>query len=218
MLLQKINVMGEFSAEIIIFLRISGFEVTTGENSENINASSVIVLAKEATDNTKLQISHYRRLGFAGKILLVTSGDIDDQTKSDFYDIGVDGFEIMHGLLARLPARIRSILRVYTNKETGLLAAGNLTYEVASCRTTVNKQVVHLGPTERRLLHVLLQKEGKAYTRDELIKNAWGNDIHVDSRTIDVHVGRLRKVMIEVGVQGFSIDTVRGVGYRGSWR
>lgn len=217
MLSHKVLVIGELASEIADSLHLSGFAVSNDMNSENINAAGVLVLVKEAIESNERQIVRFRRLGFVGKILLVTKTDISDKTKSDFYDAGVDGFEIQLGLLVRLPARIRSILRVYSNKDTGILIAGNLIYGVEGCRTAINNQEVHLGPTERSLLVVLLLKEGKVYTREELIEKAWGNNIHVDSRTVDVHIGRLRKILIAAGVDGFSIDTVRGAGYRGSW-
>jgi two-component system phosphate regulon response regulator PhoB len=71
---------------------------------------------------------------------------------------------------------------------------------------------VHLGPTEYRLLEYLMRHPGRVYSREQLLDGVWGNDVYVDERTVDVHVGRLRKA-INRGRNPDPIRTVRGAGY-----
>ncbi|NBR34862.1 MAG: DNA-binding response regulator, partial [Rhodobacteraceae bacterium] len=69
-----------------------------------------------------------------------------------------------------------------------------------------------LGPTEFRLLSTLMERQGRVLSRDQLLDDVWGRDIYVDTRTVDVHIGRLRKSLIEHGHDD-PIRTVRGAGY-----
>ena len=71
---------------------------------------------------------------------------------------------------------------------------------------------VHLGPTEFRLLRILMQRPGRVFTREQLLDGVWGRDVYVEERTVDVHVGRLRKA-INRGGEPDPIRTVRGAGY-----
>jgi two-component system phosphate regulon response regulator PhoB len=71
---------------------------------------------------------------------------------------------------------------------------------------------VKLGPTEFRLLTTFLEKPGRVFTREALLDRVWGRDIYVETRTVDVHVGRLRKALTEKGGDD-PIRTVRGAGY-----
>ena len=73
-------------------------------------------------------------------------------------------------------------------------------------------QSLHLGPTEFRLLSTLMEKPGRVWTREQLLDRVWGRDIYVDTRTIDVHVGRLRKALMQNGGDN-PVRTVRGAGY-----
>jgi two-component system phosphate regulon response regulator PhoB len=71
---------------------------------------------------------------------------------------------------------------------------------------------LHLGPTEFRLLEFLMQSPGRVFTREQLLDGVWGNDVYIDERTVDVHVGRLRKA-INRPLSPDPIRTVRGAGY-----
>ena len=73
-------------------------------------------------------------------------------------------------------------------------------------------RALHLGPTEFRLLSTLMEKPGRVWSRELLLDRVWGRDIYIDTRTIDVHIGRLRKVLMSDGGDD-PIRTVRGSGY-----
>jgi len=71
---------------------------------------------------------------------------------------------------------------------------------------------VHLGPTEYKLLDHLIQHPGRVFSREQLLDAVWGSDVYVEARTVDVHVGRLRKALNR-GQGADPIRTVRGAGY-----
>ena len=77
--------------------------------------------------------------------------------------------------------------------------------------------MVHLGPTDYRLLEFMMQAPGRVFSREQLLNNVWGDDVYIDDRTVDVHIRRLRNALEEFGYDRF-IQTVRGSGYRFSAR
>ena len=79
-------------------------------------------------------------------------------------------------------------------------------------RVTRGSDMLKLGPTEFRLLATLMEKPGRVWSREQLLDRVWGRDIYVDTRTVDVHVGRLRKVLMQNGGSD-PLRTVRGAGY-----
>jgi len=74
-------------------------------------------------------------------------------------------------------------------------------------------QEIHLGPTEFRLLDYLIQHPGRVFSREQLLDAVWGSDVYVEVRTVDVHIGRLRKALTASGSQTDPIRTVRSAGY-----
>ena len=112
-----------------------------------------------------------------------------------------------------LVARIKAVLRRSGSSGADAIAAGNMVIDVAAHRVTVNGEVVHLGPTEYRLLQYLVTHPDRVYSRAQLLDRIWGANVYVEERTVDVHVRRLRKALTEYGVPHY-IQTVRGAGYR----
>lgn len=95
---------------------------------------------------------------------------------------------------------------------TTVLKHGDLELDRTSHRVRRGGREIHLGPTEYRLLEYLMRHPGRVYSREQLLDGVWGNDVYVDERTVDVHVGRLRKA-INRGRNPDPIRTVRGAGY-----
>jgi two-component system phosphate regulon response regulator PhoB len=93
-----------------------------------------------------------------------------------------------------------------------LLVAGDIELDRETHRVRRRGEELHLGPTEFRLLEFLMQSPGRVFTREQLLDSVWGNDVYIDERTVDVHVGRLRKA-INQPRQLDPIRTVRGAGY-----
>ena len=77
-----------------------------------------------------------------------------------------------------------------------MLTAGDIELDRESHRVTRNGRQVHLGPTEFRLLEFLMQSPGRVFSRAQLLDGVWGRNVYVDERTVDVHIGRLRKAMM----------------------
>ncbi|MNL70153.1 Phosphate regulon transcriptional regulatory protein PhoB [compost metagenome] len=89
---------------------------------------------------------------------------------------------------------------------------GDLELDRTTHRVRRANRDVHLGPTEYRLLEYLMRHPGRVYSREQLLDGVWGNDVYVDERTVDVHIGRLRRA-INRGKETDPIRTVRGAGY-----
>jgi two-component system, OmpR family, phosphate regulon response regulator PhoB len=126
---------------------------------------------------------------------------------------GADDYVVKPFSVPELLARIKSILRrVDPDAVAEVLTAGDLSLDRTMRRVTRGGRDINLSPTEFRLLEHLLQSPGRVYSRAQLLDAVWGREIYVDERTVDVHVGRLRKVITR-GRERDPIRTVRGLGY-----
>jgi two-component system phosphate regulon response regulator PhoB len=126
---------------------------------------------------------------------------------------GADDYVVKPFSVPELLARAKSILRrVDPDAVAEILTAGDLALDRKMRRVTRGGRDINLSPTEFRLLEHLLQSPGRVYSRAQLLDAVWGRDIYVDERTVDVHVGRLRKA-ISRGRERDPIRTVRGLGY-----
>ena len=128
-------------------------------------------------------------------------------------DIGADDYVTkpfaMDGLLARIRALLR---RSGSVASRGTLAFRDLTMDQDAHRVSRNGRALHLGPTEYRLLEFLMQHPGRVFSREQVLDAVWGRDIHVEPRTVDVHIRRLRKAVNGPGEEDI-IRTVRSAGY-----
>ena len=114
---------------------------------------------------------------------------------------------------AELLARIRAILRrMRPALADEVLHFADLKMDLAAHRVTRGDQSIHLGPTEFRLLRHLMERPGRVFSREQLLDSVWGPDIFVESRTVDVHVRRLRQAL-NTGRRPDLIRTVRSAGY-----
>ena len=126
---------------------------------------------------------------------------------------GADDYVVKPFSMPELVARIQALLRRSSPQlVTNVLKAGDLELDRQSHRVRRAGRDLHLGPTEYRLLEYLMRHPGRVYSREQLLDGVWGNDVYVDERTVDVHVGRLRKA-INRGREQDPIRTVRGAGY-----
>ncbi|MEM9223280.1 MAG: phosphate regulon transcriptional regulator PhoB [Pseudomonadota bacterium] len=126
---------------------------------------------------------------------------------------GADDYVTKPFSTPELMARIKAILRrARPEVVSSLLRSGDIELDRTSHRVHRSAREVRLGPTEFRLLEFLMQSPGRVFTREQLLDGVWGRDVYVDERTVDVHIGRLRKA-INRGRMKDPIRTVRGAGY-----
>jgi two-component system phosphate regulon response regulator PhoB len=128
-------------------------------------------------------------------------------------ETGTDDYVVKPYSLVELMARVRGQLRRSRPATVGeRLEWGDIVLDAETHRVTRDGRPLKLGPTEFRLLATFMERPGRVWGRDQLLDRVWGRDIYVDTRTVDVHVGRLRKAL---GVHGGQdpLRTVRGVGY-----
>jgi two-component system phosphate regulon response regulator PhoB len=112
-----------------------------------------------------------------------------------------------------LVARVKALLRrAAPSRVADNLRAGDIVLNRTAHRVTRREREVHLGPTEFKLLAFFMENTGRVLSRQQLLDGVWGRDAFIDGRTVDVHVGRLRKALIR-GSDSDPIRTVRGAGY-----
>jgi len=145
-------------------------------------------------------------------IIMVTArGEEEERVRG--LATGADDYIVKPFSMPELVARIQALLRRSSPAlVTNVLKAGDLELDRQSHRVRRAGRDLHLGPTEYRLLEYLMRHPGRVYSREQLLDGVWGNDVYVDERTVDVHVGRLRKA-INRGREADPIRTVRGAGY-----
>jgi two-component system phosphate regulon response regulator PhoB len=144
-------------------------------------------------------------------IMITARGEEEERVRG--LATGADDYVVKPFSMPELVARIQALLRrSSTQLVTNVLKAGDLELDRQSHRVRRSGRDLHLGPTEYRLLEYLMRHPGRVYSREQLLDGVWGNDVYVDERTVDVHVGRLRKA-INRGREADPIRTVRGAGY-----
>lgn len=138
----------------------------------------------------------------------------EENDKISGFNAGVDDYISKPFSPAELIARIQAVLRRSRNNVANdCLTFEGLILDPLSHRVTANGVELEFGPTEFRLLKFFMQHPDRVYTREQLLNNAWGRNVYVEERTVDVHILRLRKTLAPHHFDHY-IQTVRGVGYR----
>jgi two-component system, OmpR family, phosphate regulon response regulator PhoB len=144
-------------------------------------------------------------------IILTARGEEADRVRG--LATGADDYIVKPFSVPELLARVGALLR-RTKPEhvASRLAAGDLELDRETFRVRRSGEELHLGPTEFKLLDFLMQSPGRVFSREQLLDNVWGHGVYIDERTVDVHIGRLRKAIGRPGWRD-PIRTVRGAGY-----
>lgn len=144
-------------------------------------------------------------------VMLTARGEESDRIRG--LDTGADDYLTKPFSMTELLARLRAVLRrIRPSLAEDIVSVGDIEMDRAAHRVRRAGIEVHLGPTEYRLLDHLIQHPGRVFSREQLLDAVWGSDVYVEARTVDVHVGRLRKAL---NVEGACdpIRTVRSAGY-----
>ena len=142
-------------------------------------------------------------------IMLTARGEEVERVRG--LSVGADDYVVKPFSLPELMARVRAILRRSKPELIAtILKAGDIELDRETHRIRRSGRELHLGPTEFRLLEFFMQSPGRVFSRAQLLDAVWGRDVFVDERTVDVHVGRLRRAL---GRGRDPIRTVRGSGY-----
>ena len=145
-------------------------------------------------------------------VIMVTAR-AEDQDAVRGLNTGADDYITKPFSVEALLARVRALLRrSNTVVAKGTLAFHDISMDLTSHRVNRNGRKLHLGPTEYRLMEFFLQHPRRVFTREELLDAVWGKDIHVEPRTVDVHIRRLRRAINADGELDL-VRTVRAAGY-----
>ncbi len=202
-------------------LEAEGFRVSRAENGEE----ALLLVAEDAPDLIVLDwmlpnvsgIEVCRQLKMRADTrkvpVIMLSARSEEVDKVRGLETGADDYVIKPYSVVELMARVRAQLRRTRPASVG----GRLEYEdivldSETHRVSRDGKPLKLGPTEFRLLSTFMEKPGRVWSRDQLLDRVWGRDIYIDTRTVDVHIGRLRKALTMHGGSD-PLRTVRGAGY-----
>ncbi len=144
-------------------------------------------------------------------IMLTARGEESDRVRG--LSTGADDYLVKPFSTPEFMARVKALLRrAKPEVLSSVLKVGDIVLDRESHRVFRRKNEVRLGPTEFRLLEFMMRHPGRVFSRGQLLDNVWGETIYIDERTVDVHVGRLRKA-VNTGRMPDVIRTIRGSGY-----
>jgi two-component system, OmpR family, phosphate regulon response regulator PhoB len=144
-------------------------------------------------------------------IMLTARGEESERVRG--LATGADDYIVKPFSVPELSARVRALLRrAAPERLADVLSFGELEVDREKKRVSRAGRAIDLGPTEYRLLEFLMERPGRVFSREQLLNGVWGSQIYIDERTVDVHVGRLRKALNR-GYETDPIRTVRGAGY-----
>lgn len=145
--------------------------------------------------------------------ILMLTARAEEQDRIRGLDTGADDYVAKPFSVPELMARVKALIRrSQPERLADVLEAGEIRLDRTAHRVTRGPREVKLGPTEYRLLEFLMERAGRVLSREQLIDGVWGRQAEIDERTVDVHMGRLRRVLIR-GPESDPIKTVRSAGY-----
>jgi two-component system phosphate regulon response regulator PhoB len=202
-------------------IRAEGFEVMTAEAGDKAldiikeTPPDLIVLDWMVPNVSGIEVC--RQLKMSPKTaripVIMLSARSEEMDRVRGLETGADDYITKPYSVAELLARLRTQLRRIRPAAIGeRLEYQDIVLDIGEHRVYRSGKMINLGPTEFRLLTALMERPGRVWSREQLLDRVWGRDIYVDSRTVDVHVGRLRKAL-NIDGQANPIRTVRGAGY-----
>ena len=204
--------------EILKYNLVSeGYEVITAKDSDEAlekarrNMPDLVVLDVMMPKKTGVEVCQILRTQpiFKDTLIIFLTAVNDEGTQIKGLETGADDYVSKPISPKVFLSRVNALFRRLNKKEAKTLEIGNLTIDPERFMTQVDKQDVVLAKKEFELLHLLAQKPGRVFLRNEILNQVWGNDVIVGDRTIDVHI---RKIRQKLGID--CITTVKGVGYK----
>lgn len=202
-------------------LEAEGFAVSRAENGEEalllVDEDMPDIIVLDWMMPTLSGIEVCRRLKMRNETrgipVIMLSARSEEVDKVRGLETGADDYVVKPYSVIELMARVRTQLRRVRPSTVGQrLEFDDITLDAESHRVTRGEDELKLGPTEFRLLSTFMEKPGRVWSREQLLDRVWGRDIYVDTRTVDVHIGRLRKALTQHGGAD-PVRTVRGAGY-----
>ncbi len=145
--------------------------------------------------------------------IIMMTARVEESDRIRGLDTGADDYVVKPCSMSELAARVRAVLRrIRPGLAEDRIRHGDIVVDRVAHRVKRGGSEVHLGPTEFRLLEYLMQHPGRVFSREQLLDVVWGAEVYVEARTVDVHVGRLRKALMRGGDVD-PIRTVRSAGY-----
>lgn len=208
--------------EVMVYnLQAQGYRVTCADNGEN----AMLVIAEDAPDVMVLDwmMPHLSGIEVCRRMksnaatraipIIMLSAKSEEVDRVRGLETGADDYVVKPYSVSELMARVRAQLRRVRPATVGqILTYDDISLNAETYRVSRAGTELKLGPTEFRLLSTFMEKPGRVWSRDMLLDRVWGRDVYVDTRTVDVHVGRLRKALTKTGGSD-PLRTVRGAGY-----
>ena len=208
--------------EVMVYnLEAEGYRVTCADNGDD----AMLVIAEDMPDVIVLDwmMPHLSGIEVCRQIksnpdtraipVIMLSAKSEEADRVRGLETGADDYVVKPYSVSELMARVRGQLRRVRPATVGqILTYDDISLNAETYRVSRAGVDLKLGPTEFRLLSTFMEKPGRVWSRNILLDRVWGRDVYVDSRTVDVHVGRLRKALTEAGGSD-PLRTVRGAGY-----
>lgn len=202
-------------------LEAEGFAVSKAENGEEAlllveeDAPDIIVLDWMLPSVSGIEVC--RRLKTRPETrhvpIIMLSARAEEVDRVRGLETGADDYVVKPYSVVELMARVRAQLRRTRPASVGeRLEFEDIVLDAETHKVFRDGKLLKLGPTEFRLLSTFMEKPGRVWSREQLLDRVWGRDIYVDTRTVDVHIGRLRKALCQYGGED-PVRTVRGAGY-----
>jgi two-component system phosphate regulon response regulator PhoB len=202
-------------------LEAEGFRVSLASRGDEAEAAigedppDLIVLDWMLPGLSGIELCRRLRSGKTARgipiLILTARGEEQDRIRG--LTVGADDYVVKPFSVPELIARVHAILRRASPQRVAqTLSVEDIELDRDSYRVTRSGREIRLGPTEFKLLEFFMESPGRVFTRTQLLDGVWGRDVYVDERTVDVHIGRLRKA-INRGKDKDPIRTVRGAGY-----
>ena len=212
-----------FSEAITFLLKKEGFEVSVANNGQdginlfNKEGADLILLDLMLPGVSGTEVCRQIRLKSQVPIIMLTARDTEID-KVVGLELGADDYVTKPYSARELIARINAVLRRASSAsdsiEQGVLASGPIKLDIDRHVMTLNNMPISLPLKEFELLEFLMRNSGRVLTRVQLIDRVWGSDYFGDTKTLDVHIKRLREKIEKDPANPVLIQTVRGLGYK----